>query len=181
MISAHFCALAVLSVVFAVPLDPQGDPDLTSNPTSVPFAADPSIHVAAIYAAAKTARAQDLASFPTKQDQQTISHIYGDWLNLPGVSAFQFIADMDVDCDGVAVRKLNQVSFAHVLILFQHSINVLCVSSKHDVCILVLTCGREIQAGRARRLGAISRPKSHTSSSPTSSHLRISPQIALVQ
>ncbi|KAJ6629350.1 fungal chitosanase of glycosyl hydrolase group 75-domain-containing protein [Mycena sp. CBHHK59/15] len=64
------------------------------------FAADPSINVAGVYAAAKAANAHDLASYPTSPNGNSIAHIYGDWQNLTGVSAFHFIADMDTDCDG---------------------------------------------------------------------------------
>lgn len=103
MISSFFCALAVLSVIYAAPLKHGSDP--ASNQTTVSFAADPSINVAAIYAAAQAAKSQDLASFPINDKQTYISHIYGDWLNLSGVSALHFIADMDVDCDGVAVSQ----------------------------------------------------------------------------
>ncbi|KAJ6555143.1 fungal chitosanase of glycosyl hydrolase group 75-domain-containing protein [Mycena vulgaris] len=102
MISSYFCALAVLSVALAAPLKSHKRTDHISTETDVSFAADPSINVAAIYAAAQAANSQDLASFPTNQGKEHTSHIYGDWLNLPGVSALQFIADMDVDCDGAA-------------------------------------------------------------------------------
>ncbi|KAJ7910503.1 fungal chitosanase of glycosyl hydrolase group 75-domain-containing protein [Mycena leptocephala] len=33
-----------------------------------------------------------------------MSTIYGDWLNLDGVQAFHFLADMDIDCDGVSYQ-----------------------------------------------------------------------------
>ncbi|KAJ6629352.1 fungal chitosanase of glycosyl hydrolase group 75-domain-containing protein [Mycena sp. CBHHK59/15] len=114
MISAYFCALAVLSVAYSIPLlghhssphapAPSGSATNQTIPTGVAFAADPSINVAAIYAATQAATSQDLASFPINQEQTHVSHIYGDWLNLPGVSALQFIADMDIDCDGVAYQ-----------------------------------------------------------------------------
>ncbi|KAJ7143732.1 hypothetical protein C8R44DRAFT_601367 [Mycena epipterygia] len=106
MISSFFCALAVLSVTLAAPMKHESDPP-SNQTTTVSFAADPSINVAAIYAAAQAAKSQDLASFPINDKQTYISHIYGDWLNLSGVSALHFIADMDVDCDGVAVSRGN--------------------------------------------------------------------------
>ncbi|KAF7324972.1 Endo-chitosanase [Mycena kentingensis (nom. inval.)] len=64
------------------------------------FAADPSINAAGIYAAAQGSRTKVLASYPTTPERKVYSNIYGDWWNLTGVSAFHFIADMDVDCDG---------------------------------------------------------------------------------
>ncbi|KAF7303644.1 Endo-chitosanase [Mycena indigotica] len=65
------------------------------------FAADTGINVAGLYTAAQNSRSKTLASYPTTPQRKTYSNIYGDWLNLTGsVSAFHFIADMDVDCDG---------------------------------------------------------------------------------
>ncbi|KAJ7202066.1 fungal chitosanase of glycosyl hydrolase group 75-domain-containing protein [Mycena pura] len=106
MISSSFCALAILSVALALPMPDDALSEQSSNSTTptVSFAADPSINVAAIYAAAKAATSDSLATFPTTQAKTVYSTIYGDWLNLTGVSAFQFIADMDVDCDGVAFQ-----------------------------------------------------------------------------
>ncbi|KAJ7660104.1 fungal chitosanase of glycosyl hydrolase group 75-domain-containing protein [Mycena polygramma] len=107
------------------------------NPASnIPFAADPSINVAAIYSAVKSAKKQ-----PLDQDRTYLSttdkggqrvHIYGDWLTLGraaasgrdldsrstnnGVSAFHFIADMDTDCDGLDGNPDGQsaTSFGHL-------------------------------------------------------------------
>ncbi|KAJ7202067.1 fungal chitosanase of glycosyl hydrolase group 75-domain-containing protein [Mycena pura] len=70
---------------------------------SVPFAgfaADPSINAPAIYAAAQASHTKILATYPTTPERKAYSNIYGDWQNMTGVSAFHFIADMDVDCDG---------------------------------------------------------------------------------
>ncbi|KAJ6480141.1 fungal chitosanase of glycosyl hydrolase group 75-domain-containing protein [Mycena sanguinolenta] len=66
----------------------------------VPFAADPSINVAGIYAAALTFNTETLATYPTTPERKSFSSIYGDWQHFSNVSAFHFIADMDVDCDG---------------------------------------------------------------------------------
>ncbi|KAJ7741764.1 fungal chitosanase of glycosyl hydrolase group 75-domain-containing protein [Mycena maculata] len=103
-----------------------------SNSSGVSFAADPSINVAGIYAAAQSAKGSPLpaGSYPTSTDSDaTQVQIYGDWLTLGSgsangsstqsnssapsnssdldsrasagaVSAFHFIADMDIDCDG---------------------------------------------------------------------------------
>ncbi|KAJ7062122.1 fungal chitosanase of glycosyl hydrolase group 75-domain-containing protein [Mycena amicta] len=72
-----------------------------SGPTMAGFAADPAINAAGIYAAAQGSRTKILASYPTTPERKAYSSIYGDWWNLTGgVSAFHFIADMDVDCDG---------------------------------------------------------------------------------
>ncbi|KAJ6457000.1 fungal chitosanase of glycosyl hydrolase group 75-domain-containing protein [Mycena vitilis] len=89
--------------------------------SNIPFAADPSINVAAIYSAVKSAKKQPLDQgrtylSTTDKGGQPV-HIYGDWLTLGrasrsrdldssrstnnGVSAFHFIADMDTDCDGL--------------------------------------------------------------------------------
>ncbi|CAK5274350.1 unnamed protein product [Mycena citricolor] len=64
------------------------------------FEADASINVAGIYAATKGSHSKVLASYPTQANRKTITSIYGDWISLPGVSAFHFMADMDIDCDG---------------------------------------------------------------------------------
>ncbi|KAJ6551830.1 fungal chitosanase of glycosyl hydrolase group 75-domain-containing protein [Mycena capillaripes] len=68
-------------------------------PAATTFAADPSINVAAIYAAAQASNSHILASYPTTPERKTFTNIYSDW-NFTDVSAFHFIADMDTDCDG---------------------------------------------------------------------------------
>ncbi|KAJ7244389.1 fungal chitosanase of glycosyl hydrolase group 75-domain-containing protein [Mycena haematopus] len=76
---------------------------LFARASSVPvagFAADPSINVAGIYAAALASSTHILATYPTTPERKSYTNIYGDWQNLPSVSAFHFIADMDIDCDG---------------------------------------------------------------------------------
>ncbi|KAK7052514.1 endo-chitosanase [Favolaschia claudopus] len=64
------------------------------------FSADPSINVTGIYAAALASNTDMLASYPTTPGRKFIANIYGDWQNLENVSAFHFMANMDVDCDG---------------------------------------------------------------------------------
>ena len=74
---------------------------------AVGFAGDPSINAAGIFNAAKaslTAGKDVLATFPSEQGVPNNVKILGDWEKLNGVSAIHFIADMDVDCDGVDVR-----------------------------------------------------------------------------
>ncbi|KAJ7250708.1 fungal chitosanase of glycosyl hydrolase group 75-domain-containing protein [Mycena rebaudengoi] len=97
-LAAYYSLSSLLagSVVSAVPLLS----DATNSGSAVGFAADPSIKVADIYAAAQAANKVKLASYPTSDDQKHMADIYGDWQNLTGVSAFHFIADMDTDCDG---------------------------------------------------------------------------------
>ncbi|KAK0229333.1 fungal chitosanase of glycosyl hydrolase group 75-domain-containing protein [Armillaria nabsnona] len=68
------------------------------------FAADPSIDVSTIYTASQAgavAKTDILVSFPASSGDEKNVQIHGDWLNLDGVSAYYFTADMDVDCDGV--------------------------------------------------------------------------------
>ncbi|KAF8218012.1 fungal chitosanase of glycosyl hydrolase group 75-domain-containing protein [Mycena galopus ATCC 62051] len=72
-----------------------------SIPAATTFAADTSINVAGIYAAAQASDTHILANYPTTPERKFFSNIYGDWLNFTNVSAFHFIADMDIDCDGL--------------------------------------------------------------------------------
>ncbi|KAG7439919.1 uncharacterized protein BT62DRAFT_938503 [Guyanagaster necrorhizus] len=68
------------------------------------FAADPSIDVSAIYTAGQAStlsRTGIIDSFPATEGDEDNVYIQGNWLNLDGVSAYHFVADMDVDCDGV--------------------------------------------------------------------------------
>lgn len=71
----------------------------------VGFRADPAGNIGGIYLAALASTQVPLAAFPHNRDVFTDVQIYGDWLNLDGVSAFYFFADMDVDCDGVVSRS----------------------------------------------------------------------------
>ncbi|KAK0185952.1 fungal chitosanase of glycosyl hydrolase group 75-domain-containing protein, partial [Armillaria mellea] len=68
------------------------------------FAADSSIDAACIYelAAASLKGGKSItASYPASRGDPNDVHIQDDWLHLTGVSAYHFLADMDVDCDGV--------------------------------------------------------------------------------
>ncbi|KAJ7314336.1 fungal chitosanase of glycosyl hydrolase group 75-domain-containing protein [Mycena albidolilacea] len=83
------------------------------------FSADLSIDVAGILSAAQAATADSLASFPHNSDAPEDVEIFGDWANLPGVSAFHFFADMDVDCDGSVGcsgdgSEQSETSFGHL-------------------------------------------------------------------
>ncbi|KAJ7769201.1 fungal chitosanase of glycosyl hydrolase group 75-domain-containing protein [Mycena maculata] len=113
--SAHYVlsCLAATSVALSLPTLPIRNSGINSTPSivssaptgaatsTVGFAADQSINVNGIYAAAHASHTKVLASYPGNSDRKTVSTIYGDWQNLPGVSAFHFIADMDTDCDGL--------------------------------------------------------------------------------
>ena len=74
------------------------------------FAANPKIDAKAIFAAAKKGKSS-LAKFPPRPEVSSKVDIFGDWVNLiPGNPIFQFIADMDVDCDGGDVSPDPRVS-----------------------------------------------------------------------
>jgi len=92
-----YFSASLMSVSFALTLP-------AKRATSVGFAADPSIDAAAIFDAAQaslTAGKDVLATFPATPDSGNNVKILGDWQDLDGVSAIHYIADMDVDCDGV--------------------------------------------------------------------------------
>ncbi|EJD35897.1 hypothetical protein AURDEDRAFT_74830 [Auricularia subglabra TFB-10046 SS5] len=107
------CGLIVNSVVRgANPLDRR----------AVQFQAASSINVTAILAAAvasQNAGNDVLATFPIRDGGPRIN-IYGDWLSLDGVSAFHYMADMDVDCDGADFQcdgnedGQDETSFGHL-------------------------------------------------------------------
>jgi chitosanase len=74
---------------------------------TVGFAGDPSINAVGIFNAAKAslkAGKDVLDAFPSSQGTGNNVKILGDWEKLNGVSVIHYIADMDVDCDGVDVR-----------------------------------------------------------------------------
>ncbi|KAJ7174936.1 fungal chitosanase of glycosyl hydrolase group 75-domain-containing protein [Mycena filopes] len=122
--SSTICAsLFISSFVHGAPLPAKKTATTTSTThksgSTVPFAADPSINVAAIYAAVQKATANPApsGSFPTTTDDGGKQvQIYGDFpllggssgMNKSGAAAtsktapstFHFIADMDTDCDG---------------------------------------------------------------------------------
>ncbi|KAJ7434537.1 fungal chitosanase of glycosyl hydrolase group 75-domain-containing protein [Mycena galericulata] len=88
----------VTHVAFALPMSSLKN---TLTAATVGFAADPSMNVSGIYAAAQASNTKALASYPLNPSRKTITTIYGDWQNLSGVAAFHFIADMKTDCDGL--------------------------------------------------------------------------------
>ncbi|KAK7056744.1 hypothetical protein VNI00_002461 [Paramarasmius palmivorus] len=72
-----------------------------ANTAASALAADASINVAGLYNAVNNARGTRLASYPWNYGTPADVHIYADWLYMTNSSIFHFIADMDVDCDGV--------------------------------------------------------------------------------
>ncbi|KAJ6577193.1 fungal chitosanase of glycosyl hydrolase group 75-domain-containing protein [Mycena capillaripes] len=60
------------------------------------------INIQGLLTAATKTLAAPIATFPHNAASSPDVNVFGDWLNLDGVSAFHFFADMDVDCDGVA-------------------------------------------------------------------------------
>jgi hypothetical protein len=79
----------------------------TKKPTvsaTTGFGADPSINAKAIFTAAGSGK-KSLANYLSSPEGGSKVDIFGDWLDLvPGTPIYQFIADMDVDCDGTQVR-----------------------------------------------------------------------------
>ncbi|KAJ7878937.1 fungal chitosanase of glycosyl hydrolase group 75-domain-containing protein [Mycena leptocephala] len=67
----------------------------------VKFSADPDIDVAGILSALQNATNSRIATYPTSSTQDHTADVYADWQSLSQVSAVHFIADMDIDCDGV--------------------------------------------------------------------------------
>ncbi|KAJ6629351.1 fungal chitosanase of glycosyl hydrolase group 75-domain-containing protein [Mycena sp. CBHHK59/15] len=106
-LSSLACLIASRNLCLAAPSPAPMSIDPTTGVTTADksaFAADPSIDASGIYAAVQAATQQPLATFPTTQAQDHMSTVYGDWLNLAGVQAFHFLADMDIDCDGVSAN-----------------------------------------------------------------------------
>lgn len=95
--------LCFVSFTLALHADTSFSPPIrTLDKRAAAFQADSSIDVATLQSA--VAKGSDvLASYPPNEDSSDKVHIYGDWLNLSGVAAFFFTADMDIDCDGVDV------------------------------------------------------------------------------
>lgn len=97
------CTQAVLAVPAPPPRAKAGGGKKTAS-----FAASPNINAKAqaIFNAAKSSGKTSLARFPPRPEVTKKVDIFGDWMNLiPGNPIFQFIADMDVDCDGGDVRS----------------------------------------------------------------------------
>ncbi|KAJ6555173.1 fungal chitosanase of glycosyl hydrolase group 75-domain-containing protein [Mycena vulgaris] len=95
-------ALVLASVALAAPLTYLKIRHTSSIDYSS-FTADPSLNATALYDAAKRATKTKMenSSYLTDPDTNYTTQIYGDWIHLQNVSAFHFMADMDIDCDGV--------------------------------------------------------------------------------
>lgn len=108
--------LAFSAYALAAPVYPRKS--LSPGGTGSDFAADPSINVVEILAAAKAANKQPFdESYRSSQGKKEPDvKIFGDWKDLPGVSAFFFTADMDVDCDGPNVSNSCDFSYLRLLI-----------------------------------------------------------------
>ncbi|KAJ6617868.1 hypothetical protein B0H10DRAFT_1796540 [Mycena sp. CBHHK59/15] len=72
----------------------------------VNFSADPDIDVAGILSALQNATNSRITTYPTSSTQDHTAEVYADWQSLSQVSAVHFIADMDIDCDGVDVSVI---------------------------------------------------------------------------
>ncbi|RAL15906.1 glycoside hydrolase family 75 protein [Aspergillus homomorphus CBS 101889] len=75
----------------------------TAGPPASYFAAASSIPVAAIQsAAAKASSVPSLATYPVNTDKNSPkSTIHNDWVKFSDGAALSWVADMDVDCDGI--------------------------------------------------------------------------------
>ncbi|KAJ7708337.1 hypothetical protein B0H17DRAFT_1125090 [Mycena rosella] len=93
--------LVLASIALAVPLIYLEDQD--TSPAYSIFAADLSLKIAALYTAAKATKAEPIDSYRTEPDTDNMAEIHRDWSTLPHISAFHFLADMDIDCDGVDI------------------------------------------------------------------------------
>jgi hypothetical protein len=72
----------------------------------VKFSADLDIDVAGILSALQNATNSRITTYPTPSTQDHTADVYDDWQSLSQVSAVHFIADMDIDCDGVNVSVI---------------------------------------------------------------------------
>lgn len=94
-----FLSSALVAFTIAAPY-----PAIRLATRDVGFRADPGTKIADIVKVAQESRKVPLRSFPPTAGASSSVQIAGDWLNLKGVSAFYFFADMDVDCDGVVSK-----------------------------------------------------------------------------
>ncbi|KAJ7148812.1 fungal chitosanase of glycosyl hydrolase group 75-domain-containing protein [Mycena crocata] len=92
-------ALVLASIALAAPLNSLAVRGKSNF--SHAFAADPSLNVEAIYTAVKGAT-KVADSYLLRHGWDRKTPIYNDWIGLEHVSAWSFMADMDIDCDGVA-------------------------------------------------------------------------------
>ncbi|KAJ7307928.1 fungal chitosanase of glycosyl hydrolase group 75-domain-containing protein [Mycena albidolilacea] len=109
-----FLSSALVAFTIAAPY-----PAIRLATRDVGFRAELGTKIADIVKIAQESRKVPLGSFPPTAGASSSVQIVGDWLNLKGVSAFYFFADMDVDCDGVAgcsddVSGQAQTSFGHL-------------------------------------------------------------------
>ncbi|PLN81936.1 Chitosanase-domain-containing protein [Aspergillus taichungensis] len=98
-------ALSVAFSAFALGQQVNG-PDYdspTGGPPAKFFAAAASIPVAGLQtAAAKASKVPDLATYPVSLEKNAVkSTIHSDWLSFSEGAALSWVADMDVDCDGI--------------------------------------------------------------------------------
>ncbi|KAF7590820.1 hypothetical protein BBP40_002342 [Aspergillus hancockii] len=97
--------LALAMAIYGPVMGQQVEGPEYNNPNGTPgkfFAASGSIPVAAIQeAAAKASVVPDQATYPVAQGSSVMSTIHSDWAQFSSGAAYSFIADMDVDCDGL--------------------------------------------------------------------------------
>ncbi|KAJ6592441.1 fungal chitosanase of glycosyl hydrolase group 75-domain-containing protein [Mycena capillaripes] len=107
-LSTFFFLSTIISFVVAAPLSA-----VNFATRDVGFRASAAANVGGILSTAK-ASTQSLATFPHNAAASPDVEIFGDWVDLSGVSAFHFFADMDVDCDGGDPSGQSQTSFGHL-------------------------------------------------------------------
>ncbi|KAJ5716140.1 hypothetical protein N7493_008051, partial [Penicillium malachiteum] len=83
--------------------------DPTAGPPSSYFAAATTVPIAALQsAAAKASQAAKDATYPVNRSSGAVQvKIHSDWSNFTEGAAFVWVADMDVDCDGIDYRCKN--------------------------------------------------------------------------
>ncbi|KAJ5666060.1 uncharacterized protein N7477_008508, partial [Penicillium maclennaniae] len=104
-------SLALLSPTFAQSVDGSKYNNPTAGPPASYFAAATSVPVAALKsAAAKASTAAKDATYPVNNDGGAAKvTIHSDWSKFSEGAAFVWVADMDVDCDGLDYKcKGNQ-------------------------------------------------------------------------
>ncbi|KAJ5305147.1 ribonuclease H-like domain-containing protein [Penicillium atrosanguineum] len=101
--SVLVASLALLNPAFAQSVDGSKYNNPTAGPPSSYFAAATSVPVAALKsAAAKASTAAKDATYPINNDGGAAKvTIHSDWSKFSEGAAFVWVADMDVDCDGL--------------------------------------------------------------------------------
>ncbi|KAJ5168561.1 uncharacterized protein N7482_004155 [Penicillium canariense] len=96
-------SLALLGPALAQSVDGKQYDNPTAGPPASYFAAATTVPVAALHsAAAKASTAAKDATYPVNNDSGAAkSTIHSDWTNFNEGAAFVWVADMDVDCDGL--------------------------------------------------------------------------------